>query len=296
MAEKIIYCPYTDQELPESKTSLEHIIPLSLGGNDRFVIPVNSDFNQKVGSEIDGRLANELLILKKRAEYDARGHSGKAPEPVVKKATDLETGRPLQVTMGSELKIWDSIDRKETSPYNRKFEATVTVDLDLPLRFLAKAALSAGYFVYGDLFRKHVDHKELRMIMKGPLSLTEEENRSIKTKVFNPYSDGSELSQTALEEFRIQKFICEKIIKGGCVVFLRGRNNIGVFGSVLNNYLGLLNVPAVTKNFPHTDLHEMGHAIILSNGTVVRLSYRQLLMRVQEEIQKSNSAKKETPE
>jgi hypothetical protein len=40
------------------------------------------------------------------------------------------------------------------------------VDLDVAHRFVAKVALSAGYLVYGDHFRKHVKHEDFRKIMK----------------------------------------------------------------------------------------------------------------------------------
>ena len=41
-----------------------------------------------------------------------------------------------------------------------------------PLRFAAKVALSAGYFVYGDLFRRAVAHDEIRFIMEFDLAGT----------------------------------------------------------------------------------------------------------------------------
>ena len=50
---RTVYCPYTDREIPESKSSSEHIIPLSLGGVNGFEIPVDATFNSTLGSEID---------------------------------------------------------------------------------------------------------------------------------------------------------------------------------------------------------------------------------------------------
>jgi len=88
----LIYCPYTDREISESDANREHIIPLSLGGLDGFEIPVCRDFNSKVGSKIDGALANDFLILMKRNELDVRGHSNKKPKAVAKKSTDTSTG------------------------------------------------------------------------------------------------------------------------------------------------------------------------------------------------------------
>ena len=75
----LICCPYTDQELPKSKTNSEHIIPLALGGVNGFNVHVDRDFNSQLGSELDGSLANEFLWALRRTEYDARGHSGREP-------------------------------------------------------------------------------------------------------------------------------------------------------------------------------------------------------------------------
>jgi hypothetical protein len=38
------------------------------------------------------------------------------------------------------------------------------------MKFVAKVALSAGYFVYGDLFRRNVKHSDFRAIMNFDIS------------------------------------------------------------------------------------------------------------------------------
>ena len=47
----------------------------------------------------------------------------------------------------------------------QKVKVGFKVDLDVTHRFVAKVALSAGYLVYGDHFRKHVKHEDFRRIM-----------------------------------------------------------------------------------------------------------------------------------
>ena len=44
-----------------------------------FTIPVSKDFNSRVGSEIDGMLANDFLVMGKRDKHGAKGHSKKYP-------------------------------------------------------------------------------------------------------------------------------------------------------------------------------------------------------------------------
>lgn len=282
---KMIYCPYTDTEVSEEQSSPEHIIPLSLGGDNRLIIPVDKKFNSTAGSQIDGKLANDFMMLMKRRDYDARGHSGIAPEPIMKKAKDNKTGRPIQVNLGKELKVFDMIDRKEVPAAGLEVQTTFKLDIDLPVRFLAKVALSAGYLVYGDLFRSAVAHHEVRtMMMKGRNELKESDTSSMKIRLFNPFQSKlkDEFQNT---EFGLQEAICQ-LIKGGCIVFCPGPQNLGVFGGVLGTYLGMLNIPADTSNFPRFDDHDLGHAIIVSNGNVLRWSYRRLIARMLPEFER----------
>jgi hypothetical protein len=162
-----IYCPYTDRDIPLSETSPEHIIPLALGGMNGFTIPVSRDFNSRVGSEIDGALANDFLVMSKRDKHGVKGHSKKHPQNVIPNAKNAETGEPLHVTMGQVhgLRLWDPKLRKDVTGQGQKVSIGFQVDLDVTLRFVAKVALSAGYLVYGDRFRTHVKHEDLRKIM-----------------------------------------------------------------------------------------------------------------------------------
>ena len=166
----MIYCPYTDRDVLEAQSSREHIIPLSLGGVDGFEIPVGFTSNSRVGSILDGALANEFLFALKRTKFDARGHSGKKPVARVKSATYGEDNRPAQVDfhLKDGLRVWDSRDRevKERVP---RFGISVSVDIDLPTRFAAKVALAAGYYAYGEVFRQNVEHQQFRDVMNTDL-------------------------------------------------------------------------------------------------------------------------------
>ena len=71
-----IWCPYTNQDLDESETSPEHIIPLSLGGCDDFAIPVDK-INSTVEVKLMGNMQMTLVMLRRNA-FDVRGHSKSA--------------------------------------------------------------------------------------------------------------------------------------------------------------------------------------------------------------------------
>ena len=110
----VIYCPYTDQDIPEERANIEHVIPLSLGGVDDLTIRVDATFNSQVGSKLDGALANEFLFSLLRTGSDARGHSGKKPYAIIKKAHYGSDKRPAQVYFHKKdgLKLWDVRDRE----------------------------------------------------------------------------------------------------------------------------------------------------------------------------------------
>lgn len=77
------YCIYLDDMSDD--LSVEHIIPMSLGGLDDFSIFADRKFNNSTASKIDSGLANDFLILFDRDRQKATGHSGASPEPRVKK-------------------------------------------------------------------------------------------------------------------------------------------------------------------------------------------------------------------
>lgn len=76
---KLFYCPYTDREVPQQETSLEHVVPLALGAANGYEVRVNRSVNKQLGASLDSKIANELLFALRRTRYDARGHSGKDP-------------------------------------------------------------------------------------------------------------------------------------------------------------------------------------------------------------------------
>ena len=161
------YCPYTDQDVLDTDTSAEHIIPLSLGGANGFEIPVHRGANSDIGSKIDAALANDFLTLTRRSRYDVRGHSSKEPLVVSKHSKNAD-GLPLQVTLHPRtgIRVWSPRDKSYvTDQRATNLELRFDMKLDTAKKFVAKVALSAGYFVYGDLFRNNVKHSDLREVM-----------------------------------------------------------------------------------------------------------------------------------
>ncbi len=131
----MVYCPYTDREIPVEKSNSEHIIPLSLGGVSGFEIPVDRGFNSRVGSELDGRLSNEFLWALVRTRHDSRGHSGKKPFAIIKTAQYGKDDRLAQVYFHQRegLRVWDVRNRKYMRGKGR-IQISTTLNIDMPGR------------------------------------------------------------------------------------------------------------------------------------------------------------------
>lgn len=95
-----IYCIYTDKLTPEAECSIEHILPLSLGGCNEFVIKVNAAKNATLGSEIDGKLANDFILTLVRKGNNFKGHSKKDVVASLKKSSieNRSNNSPVQVS------------------------------------------------------------------------------------------------------------------------------------------------------------------------------------------------------
>lgn len=263
------YCPYTDEDHAETECNSEHIIPLSLGGINGFEIPVHRDANATVGSKIDAAMAEDFLVKMRRNRYDVRGHSGKEPVFVVKNAKN-GSGLPLQVALDQRagLRVWSPRDRDYVTDARASNLALVfKMQLDTAMKFVAKVALSAGYFVYGDLFRMHVNHEDLRVVM----------NSSEETRAAGLNSDArvdDRFSEDTNEDLRIFRALCAASAPRSVIGFAHGNGRFGVFVGVLGEYAGMVHVPAQLQHFPTDGDHDMGHFIQLTQEGIVRASMK----------------------
>ncbi|CBW25669.1 hypothetical protein BMS_0765 [Halobacteriovorax marinus SJ] len=283
-----IWCPYTNQELSEDQTSPEHIIPLSLGGCDEFTIPVDKVFNSKVGSKIDGKYSNDFLVMQRRNEYDARGHSKKRPVPTVKKGK-LEDGSPVQVNLDKAKRHIEVFDPKtktiKPAIGGETIGMSLKMDIDIHLQLASKIALSAGYFVYGDWFRNKVKHEDLRTIMRGPSNCSEEELKAVETRVYDFLRGGEPENQK--QAYELQRAMC-RVLKGSLVAFTPGPRNIGITVGILGEFVGMLNIPANMNGYPQYDkAHDLGHIVIITNGKMKRGNQRSYFRQVLEFLEKA---------
>ncbi|MDD9991209.1 MAG: hypothetical protein OXP75_05385 [Rhodospirillales bacterium] len=271
------YCPYTDREVSHDTTTSEHIIPLSLGGVNGFEIRVNANFNSKLGSELDGQLANDFFIAMRRTKYDSRGHSGKEPWATIKNARYGPDDRPAHVHIHRKhgIRIWDALDQEEKSG-GGKIRFSTTLNVGLPVRFAAKVGLAAGYYAYGNKFRDCVDHHQLRQIMTIDPAKLQSDNDTIQAiaKKFKARVDSylhetpspSDWKLLALRNF------CASV-DGSTVVLVPGPNSFQVTVGILGQFIATINVPANTERFPNEGDYHWGHVMVSKDKTLSRASW-----------------------
>lgn len=285
----MLWCPYTGSDIKKSEANTEHIIPLSLGGSNSFCLPVDKEFNSKLGSDVDGAVSNDFIVGLRRRAFDAKGHGGKSPKTILR-SNIINEKRPVSVTLrGEELPIiYDHKTNKEITPSEVPgaiFESRLRIERWAYLKFTAKVALATGYLLYGDLFKENVRHEDLRKAMnfspQAPKSIFDD----VQVSFYDPYTPPEPGQET---DYARDKLMCE-LINGSCVVSVPCTQNIIFIVGVLGEWVGTINVPAITDNFPMGGEHDLGHAILLVSKQKITMSYRQLLLDMQKIISKGTS-------
>lgn len=157
-----LYCIYSGKEITEEIASPEHIIPLSLGGCNTFMIQVQRDINNRLGSEVDGKMANDFFVALDRISSEAKGYSGKTPFCHVPSKIE---GRPVITTFEKGgIKLFDPREKTYLQG-NYLVQMSFSLDITLRTRFTAKVALATGYFLFGNRFVQHADCNALRTIV-----------------------------------------------------------------------------------------------------------------------------------
>lgn len=268
------YCIYLDGLSDDM--SKEHIFPMSLGGLDSFCIQADRAFNSNVGSKVDGAIANDFIMLFKRDRAEAKGHSSTHPEPVARRAT-LEDGTPIQATFSKNgLRLYDLKQKRVLD--KREWSRTIQVrdlrlDMDADVRFVAKVALAAGYYAYGELFKNCVEHSQARMIVNAERLTDVRPNIRLYTR----FQDSESLPDPS--DYHLFKTAIE--LSGcSCVLMLPGKDCFGVIVGVLGEFMGMINIPANTAGFPNEGAYSLGHCIFLQEGQVKRMSFRHLCDKI----------------
>lgn len=274
------YCVYTDKETLDP--SPEHIFPLSLGGHDDFVIDVDRKFNNDIGSKVDGKLANDFLILFERDKAGAVGHSKKHPTPTVKNAK-LTDGTPVQAKFSKDglllfdLRAGKHIERSDSRAQQVQCN-NIKIDIDIDLMFVAKVALSAGYYAYGIDFVENVQADEFRKIMN-----LDKQNlpKSSLARVYSRFH----VPEQGDDMFHILKMMSEI---GNCssVIIVPSSETFGVAVAVLGKFLGFISVPCNSSNLLNEGDYKYGYCIYIQDDQVKRFSFDYMRLKLLKVLEK----------
>jgi hypothetical protein len=186
------------------------------------------------------------------------------------------------VTWGKQkITIWDARANRnleEVEVAGRKMTATFKIGKHTALRFIAKAALGGGYFVYGDVFRRAVNCNDLRELIfldveKLRQRGTLEHSGILVCDRFHADSLGSGGAV-------LYRALCEGM-RRSLFIAIPHHQSIAFHVGIVGMYIGSMIVPADTNNFPSDGDHDLGHAIVLGPGQMERLSLRALVLDFQ---------------
>lgn len=272
------FCIYTGQDVPKPDGNWDHVVPLSLGGKNEFVVWSDRNTNSCLGSEVDGKLGQDFILAFALRNAGVVGHSGREAVPVWKRV-DLE-GRPTQVTWGKDKVVaWDARDRRELSDAefaDKQMTAQLRLDLHLTTRFLAKVALGTGEFIYGERFRRATDCAALRALALSDLATARQDpvlkaaGRSIQI------CDRFHADAGPGRPGYVYRVLMEATNRS-LVIAVPHNDAISFHVGLVGVFIGTIICGARTDDLPLDEEHDLGHALALAPGEFERCSFRSLL-------------------
>lgn len=183
------YCVYSGGHLPESAMSAEHVIPRSLGGAGATVIRCSKAVNSRLGHDIDGKIANDPLVIFGRRDADARGNSRRRPRAILRRAIawgdgvnwKRETPRyNLEVPSSGPLSVYDTRTGQylpQDKSYGGFVIPSIQIDNLARARFAAKTLLGLGWKLFGPEFIAMENTDSLRSMIGVKTQLSSEPRR-----------------------------------------------------------------------------------------------------------------------
>lgn len=269
------YCIYSGKYVNKTNSSVEHIIPLSLGGSNDFTILVDRSMNSLAGSIVDGKITNDPLVKLNIIRNDFRGHSGKSPKLDLKKSRIGE--KPVIMSFKKTgLELFDPI-RKKPINHGGSINSQFMMDLTIRIKYVSKVALATGYFVYGDTFVQYADHNSLRKVVFS----RDLENEELKGIRFYDNLHGVEEKDKGfhkLEEVHM------KYLNGSAVTFVLSNVNIIAHVSIGGQYIGTVNFKAQSERFPNDGKYRLGKVLVCKNGRLHQTSYWQSIYKMNKDL------------
>ena len=281
-----MYCIYTDSDVPKELGNYDHVFPLSLGGNNQFTVWCAKSQNSVMGSEVDGAVVNDPVFKFPLRTSGLKGHGRNTHVPRWKRVT--MNGRLYQVEYRLDrVVVWDVREKRELRPeefVGKEMTATLKIEMHTAVRFLAKVALGGGHFLYGDRFRSAVDCAPLREVTFLDLEASKRSGVLAKSRitVADRFSPDSLNGGPAY----FNRVLCESL-RRSLFIAIPGRSSITFVVGIAGMFLGAIDIPADTSDFPIGGDHDLGHVLVLGPGKMNRVSYRTLVKDFDDAFKKS---------
>lgn len=288
------YCVYSDCQIGTAEGNWDHVYPLSLGGTNQFVVWSEVAINSLMGSVVDGALANDPLMALQLAKAGVKGH-GKPSRP---RSWRAKLGdRPAQIQLEPQgMKVWDARERR-TLDINEIGDTQITTNFFIgaftALRFLAKAALGGGYFVYGEPLLEAIDCSFLRkIILLDPEAAKKDAALLACNFQICDRFHADAMPNGPLHMYRVA---CE-LTRRSLFIAQPHANGIAFHVGVVGNYIGTIFCPGDTRAIPMEEgLHEGGQAIFLAPGPMKRVGFHEALRDLRAALDAANTKATDPP-
>lgn len=260
-----MFCPYLGEDLPDADFSLEHIVPLSVGGCDAFSIRVSKKANSDCGDEVDALLTNNFFIAAERIALGLTGQSGRLPKYKMRGTIDIE-GRVVDAScavtaIGAEVRIPPEVTRFVDADGGEKVTIACELsDLDRILKDINRKQADRG--------KPLVDYKEFvatARISSGDYPVDVAESFDVRSfeRPFIKMALGA--AHFALGELYTRTGEASQIRRALWESNADVRDALGLRGKVWPNIGGL---ERIVKEFgsPHT------HVVIFTNTDVLAVA------------------------
>jgi len=257
-----MYCIYTNTNFDDKNSTIQHIIPLSLGGVDEFCINIDSNKNSQMSSKIEGPLINEFTTFLYRMNREIKGQSNKQPEYKIRANIN---DNPVSIKWNKDIiDIFDPINKSHLNHSDigdNPIHMRIKIDLYTRLRFLAKIALETGYFLFQEDFINHADCETLRKAIFEEIN----ENTKLDLAIYDNFTPNEAVSDSNKGMFQLVKLLIE-YINESCVILRYFKNRIIVDVGIMGKFLGSINFSVSDMDkIPVIDEFRQGQVLICQN-------------------------------
>ena len=265
------YCIYSDKVLADEEMSEEHIIPLSLGGSNDFVIKVGRKINNDWGSFVDGKFSQDFLIKSRTMQSNSRGHSKKAPR--INLQGKINDDPIIWTLKKTNSEVYDPVNHKRLNG-KLTFEVKMSIDLHIRTRFASKICLATGYFLWKDLFVTYANCQSLRDAIL--YNKTTPASKSLRF-----YDNLHPVRECDQIMHKTVSFVLKNLYPLDSLIFI-GYAEDRIIATIFihGKFIATINFEAFVDQLPKDGNHDLGCVLICHDGNLIIRSFRSCLEEI----------------